>query len=609
MAVGVFACGGQPPARPVEAAGGDGVTYGWLPMAAADATVWPRDVEAATRWFDGDLQRLVAPSPSLAEAFARAWQSFSDVVAEPAVPGPAGRTLAGRWGLAPDAPVRFMVGAVDGGAAGRALLRALDVFRDAAAGEGDATVLQQRLNDALRGAPVATAHVRGLLRTVAPERTTEALRVHAERFGYEVYELGAPPPAFARGVLLPRDAILVGRHRSTGHLLLLRGQLDARVVDWVVAASPRSPLTGLLDLALHRGASPPPAPAASALGIEFAALALLELALSTGDALRRLEAVDRAVEAPLDVLVAASDLAVACAERWRLLALVAPRVALDWSAGSVPRITVRQSAAAVRATHRATGPAPIDQELWAGLPLSTAARWHRATFLEAMPEAERLPAEPLGLWEDAAACRGGHPLARVAALAAALPALDAGSWATAFVPGEVSLLGRSPWFIALGILGLSETRPPTPRVGLVSLAAVEDLPVASSSLAPDAEVTIGPRGPTYVQGAGETRLAYGRRSMGEGRELALLGFGHDALERLETFVGASTTAAPLARVSFDAAGLSAATGFADDPEVRAVLAAWAHRALRLDVRVDGTDTGLVYAIDFRANLDPERSPR
>lgn len=65
-----------------------------------------------------------------------------------------------------------------------------------------------------------------------------------------------------------------------------------------------------------------------------------------------------------------------------------------------------------------------------------------------------------------------------------------------------------------------------------------------------------------------------------------------------------TDDAPLARITIDAAGLSAATSFADDPEIRAVLVQWAQRAVRADLRVDGTPIGLRYVLDLGGDLDP-----
>jgi hypothetical protein len=590
---------------------GEAATYGWLPLTAADATVWPRDLEAAARWAGQDLHTLVAPAPRLAEVVARAWQSWADTLAEPAVPGPEGRTAAGRWGLSPDAPVRLMVSAVEGGAAGRALLRTLEVFQDAATGGGNGEVLQGRLDEALSSAPVASHHVRVLLRASAPERTTEALRHHLVRLGHEVYELGEPPPAFAARVRWPRDVILAARAPATGHFVLLRGNGAARVIDFVAAATPRASVEALVRQAIERGSAPPPVPAATTFGTDFAGVALLELALATPEAMRRLEALAGASEPPLDVLIAASDLAVACAERWRILARLAPRVTFAWSKGGGITLEATQTQRALDATRSASGPFPLEGEAWSALPVSTAARWHRATFLAHLPEAERLPADPFTLWEEAGLCRAGHPALRVATVAAALPALDAASWVTALVPGDVALLGREPSFVGVGILGLSATRPPTPRVGLVSLVAAADLPAVSAALGPESVLTIGPTGPTAVQGAGETRLVYGRRAFSEGRELALLGFGHDAFERLEALVASPNENgdAPLARISVDAAGLSAATGFADDPEIRAVLTHWGQRRVRADLRVVGTELGLRYDVDVRADLDPEVPPR
>ncbi|MCK6572134.1 hypothetical protein L6V77_13670 [Myxococcota bacterium] len=576
-------------------------------MSAADLTIWPRDLEAAARLAGRDLQVLAVPAPRLSEALSRAWQSWSDTLEEPKVPGDAGRTIAGRWGLVPDAPARVVVAAVDGGAAGRALLRTLEVFQDAATGGTAPAALQARLDDVLRGAPVAELHVRVLLQAAVPERTTEALRHHATRSGYEVYELGEPPPRFAVGAAWPRDTILAARDRTGGHLLLLRGQGSARVVDWVAAASPRASTDALVRFAIERGASPPPAGRVSTIGTDFAGVALLELALSAGDTLRRLETPGTRGEAPLDLLVAASDLAVACAERWRLLSRLAPRATLSWAAGGRPALDVALSPRAADAMRQATGPFPLRAQAWASLPLSTAARWRRASFLSALPEAEALPADPFTMWEEGAWCRAGHPGLRLAAIAAALPALDAGSWAAAFVPAEDTRSGERPWFVGVGILGLSDTRPPTPRVGLATVAASDEMPPITQVLGPDAEVIIAPAGPTAVHGAGETRLVHGRRALPAGRELALIGFGHDAFERLESMVALDprdTADAPLARITVDTAGLSAATSFADDPEIRAILVQWAQRAVRADLRVDGTPIGLQYVLDLGGDLDP-----
>lgn len=582
--------------------------WGWLPTPAADATLWPREAEAADVLLRRTMPELLRPAVELAAAWERADQQWSDLVSEPAVPGEAGRTFWGRWGLAPVRPVRLVLTGVDGPRAGRALMRVLGAF------QGDAEALpavQAAVDEALESAPVADVQVRLLAEVAAPERLTEALRFHLERLGYRVFEVGEAPPPFVAGVAFPRDAILVARHETTGDALLVRGQGSARVVDWVSAVSPRVLLATLVRQAIIEDASPPPTPSDSRLTFHLPGLALLELARATSAAFRALEAPSSVTGAREEMLVAATDLAAACSDRWRRLGRVGFSASLRWRAGGALELAVDATAHGRAAIEAARGPQLLDAAAWAAQPLSAYARWRRATFLQAAPELGDLPPSPWLLWEEALICSAGHPFTALAAVAVALPAMDIATWVPAPVPGDLALLGERPWFMAAAVLGGAPRAAELgPRIGLASVAEASDHPARATPLGPAAQVEVTRDGPRFIVGEGPGRLAYARRELGDGREAALLGFGESALEAVEGVIaGPDARDTPDMIVALDAPGLLAAGGLSEDPELRGVLGAWAAAGIGVALTGRLTDTHLLYTLSVRRGLEPPPAAR
>lgn len=605
----LLGCGAAPaPAPSLEAAEALPPAWGWLPTPAADATLWPREAEAADTLLRRTLPDLLRPATHLAEAWARAGQQFSDVVSEPAVPGEAGRTFWGRWGLAPGRPLRFVLTAVDGPRAGRALMRVLGAFQGDA---GSLPAAQAAVDEALSSAPVADVQARVFAEVVAPERLTEALRFHLERRGYLIFEVGEPPPPFVTGVALPRDAILLARDPQTGDAMLLRGRGDSRAIDWISAVSPRVLLATLVRLAVAEDATPPPTPADSRLTFHLPGLALLELARATASAFRALEAPTQTPGAREEMLVAATDLAAACSDRWRRLGRVGFSAGLRWQAGEALTLAVDATGHGRAAVNAARGPQLLDAKVWAGMPLSAYARWRRAAFLQAAPELGDLPPSPWLLWEEALICSAGHPLTALAAVAVALPAMDIASWVPAPVPGDLALLGERPWFMAAAVLGgAPRTAELGPRIGLASVADAADHPARTEPLGSAARVEVTPDGPRFSVGAGAGTLAYARRELGDGREAALLGFGEGALEAVESAVAwPGPDDAPDMIVALDAAGLLGAGGFSDDAELRGVLEVWAAERLGLALTARLTDAHLLYTLSVRRGLEPPPSAR
>jgi hypothetical protein len=582
--------------------------WGWLPTPAADATLWPREAEAADTLLRRTLPGLLRPATHLAEAWERAGQQFSDLVSEPDVPGEAGRTFWGRWGLAPGRPLRLVLTGVDGPRAGRALMRVLGAF------QGDAGALpaaQAAVDEALTSAPVADVQARVFAEVAAPERLTEALRFHLERRGYLVFEVGEAPPPFVAGVALPRDAILLARDAKTGDALLLRGRGDARAIDWVSAVSSKVLLATLVRLAVTEDATPPPTPADSRLTFHLPGLALLELARATATALRALEVPTQVPGAREEMLVAATDLAAACSDRWRRLGRVGFSAGLRWRAGAPLELAVDITAHGRAAVVAARGPQLLDATAWAGMPLSAYARWRRTAFLQAAPELGDLPPSPWLLWEEALICSAGHPLTALAAVAAALPAMDIGTWVPAPVPGDLALLGERPWFMAAAVLGGAPRAADLgPRIGLASVADAADHPARAEPLGGAARLEVTPDGPRFSVGEGSGTLAYARRELGGGREAALLGFGEGALEAVEGALARPGAGdAPDLVVALDAAGLLGAGGFSDDAELRGVLGAWAAEGLGLALTARLTDAHLLYTLSVRRGLEPPPTPR
>ena len=600
------ACGGVPQLGTIASAG-DGTTrttgpYGWLPTPAVDATIWPREVDAAERLLRETVPALLRPARGLAEAWEKAWQQWTDLAAEPAVPGAPGRTLWGRWGLAPERPVRVVLTGVDGTRAGRSLLRVLEAFQQVT--EVGAEAVQVAVDEALESAPIADVQVRLLVETTAPERLTEALRFHLERRAFDVYEIGEAPPLFARGLPLPPDTVLVAHSTPRGHLLLLRGTSKWRALDWVSAVSPRVPVAALLRRAVITDATAPPTGADSRLTIHLPGVALLELALATSAALRALE-VPAAASSRTEMLLAATHLAAACSDRWRRLARLAFSASLTWRAGGDVVLDAAFSPRAVDALSRAKGPMFLDSSAWRAKPLSAYARFRRASFLEALPELADLPTSPFVLWDEASVCAGGHPLTALATVAVALPATDIAEWVPAPIPGDLTLLGANPWFVGAAVFASAVPDGASgPQIGLAAVAQASDFPRDATPLGETAQLQVTPSGPRFILGAGADTLAYERRPLGDGREAGFLAFGDAALPTLLEAVAATGADGPLAALTLDAVGLTGARGLIEDPELQAVLALWAARRLAFHVDVSLQDARLTYRLSAGRNLEP-----
>ncbi len=612
LAALVAGCGAAQVTRDADAAPAAPVPegFGWLDMAAFEATIWPREMDSlgalAERW----SAPLLGPVPPLAEAWARARQLWGDALSEPPVPGERGRTIWGRWGLSPTEPVRMVVAAVDGTGAGRTLIRVADALRDTS---GEVEARQLRLDRALASAPPAVVHSRLLLQVDSGDALVEALRFHLGRRGFQIHEVGEPAPPFIAGLSLPADTILLARDPALGDLIVVRGRGSARAVDVLTAASPRSGLAALFALAISGDTSPPPLVAESRLALDFLGTGYLELSRSTAATLTALGGTGGVSGDRPAFLDAAADLSAACTERWRRLGRVAFGVALGWQADAPPHVDVWLTHRGRSAWAQAAGPAVLRPERVVDRPLSALWRLSRAGFIQALPDMAELPANPLELAVETSACAAGGPLSVGAALLAVAPALDVSDYFPSPVPANPDLMGKAPTVQGVTLLGYDvRGMERTPRLGVVTVGPPSAFPAGGEPLGDLANVEMTPTGPRYSAGVGALSVAYERRPLPDGAEMATLGLGDGALAEYSALLAPDAISdGPLAWLVADAPGLR---GPADAPEsgesaARAALDAWASLGLHLEMRADATEAGVRFVLAPRARLASPAGPR
>lgn len=526
-----------------------------VPDAAAVLTLRPATLAAHLDALDRRLGPGADALGPLGAAWIRARQTVEDALADLLEGRGAAPSLLARWGVDPDAPLVFSVGAPDGPALGRALLATL---------RGDAPPT-----------PAAVAW-RGRLSFRVDDAAL--VRRWAEAAGARL-GLAAQPPA---------DATITwqGASPQSGARLLLRVAGDRGALDWIAPPRPDAPAAALLHDHDRRAPAPPPGDAPLRLTLSPAGVAALETALDAAPALARAADLPRGRRAPL--LTAAAEVTAACGARWAEVARLADVVSIDLRLpDGRPRLTVEAALTAAGEAAWTDAQRGLPLRDLDGVPLGLAVGLDGARFV---------PGDGPAWADDAARCRAGHPILVAALTLPLLPAFAAPTHLP--VPAPPGGFPPATDGVASLLWGFAPGPEPVPLVaGVVTLpGAPPEAPPAFAALADPLPTALGAgwrrAGPVPVE------LARGPRPGGGGVIVYALGAG--GVDRLTPRLGPAGASAPFLLVRLDAAALARdleALG-ARSPE-QAALAAVGERLGAL--RAKGTRVGR----RLRVRLAPE----